>query len=143
VSLRVALGTELKIRHPRGSPLLILERTKEWKLFSPSSTAKKTKFQGKVAAATTSISSGFWCIMSLFLVVFCCVSVTRAILRFDSQFGIFISRLGAKKFPFGCQREFVSNGLIWLTVSSAKTAFFGHNRKITGSTGIAANLAAR
>jgi hypothetical protein len=70
--------------------------------------------------------------MCLFLVLFWCAAVTRAVLLHnsrDSRFGIFNSRLGGNKFPFSRQRELPGKGLIGLTIPGANTVHFERNRK--------------
>src|SRR6267378_3120071 len=54
--------------------------------------------------------------MVLFLVLYWCAAVARAVLRYDSRFGLFNSRLGPHKFPFSRQRELAGKGLIYLVV---------------------------
>ncbi len=80
--------------------------------------------------------------MGLFLVLFWCSAVTGDILRYNSRFGVFNSRLGRHKFPFPLLRELVGKGLICLTVFAAKTTVIGRIEKIPGSTGITGNFAA-
>jgi len=60
--------------------------------------------------------------MGLFLVLFWRSAVTGDILRYNSRFGVFNSRLGRRKFPFPLLRELAGKGLICLTVFAAKTA---------------------
>ena len=67
--------------------------------------------------------------MSLFLVLLWCTLDARDVLRQNSRFGGFNSRLGANKFPFGRVRELPAKDLICLRVSGAKTALFGHDRE--------------
>ena len=70
--------------------------------------------------------------MCLFLGLFWCAAVTRAVLLHNSRnsrFGIFNSRLGANKFPYGRQRELAGKRPIYFAVFCAKTALFEHNRK--------------
>jgi hypothetical protein len=70
--------------------------------------------------------------MGLFVVLFWCAAVTRAVLRHNSRnsrFGVFNSRLGANKFPFRRQRELPSKGLIGFAILGAKTALFENNRE--------------
>jgi hypothetical protein len=74
--------------------------------------------------------------MGLFLVVFWCASITCAILRFNSRFGVFNSRLGALEFPFSRQREFAGKRLIFRVVFVAERHFSGAIEKIRGSTGL-------
>src|SRR5712691_1136988 len=67
--------------------------------------------------------------MGLFLVLFWCAAVARAVLRYNSRFAGSNSRLGANKFPFSRQRELAGKGLIYLAVFGADTALFRHNRE--------------
>src|SRR5713226_2560540 len=67
--------------------------------------------------------------MGLFLVLFWCAAVARAVLRYNSRFGVFNSRLGPNKFPFGRRRELAGKSLICLAVFRANTALFGNKRK--------------
>ncbi len=62
--------------------------------------------------------------MGLFLVLFWCAAVARGVLRCNSRFGVFNSRLVANKFPFSQRRELVGKRLIWLAAFSAETALF-------------------
>jgi hypothetical protein len=65
--------------------------------------------------------------MGLFLVLFWCAAVARAVLRYHSRFGALNSRLGANKFPFSRLRELPGKGLIYLAVFGAKVALFENN----------------
>jgi hypothetical protein len=67
--------------------------------------------------------------MGLFLVLFWCVAVARDVLRHNSGFGVFNTRLGPNKFPFSRLRELPGKGLICLAVFGAKTALFENNRE--------------
>ncbi len=67
--------------------------------------------------------------MGFFVVLFWCAAVARGVLRHHSRFGVFNSRLGADKFPFGRLRELVGKGLICLVVFGAETALMENNRK--------------
>jgi hypothetical protein len=58
--------------------------------------------------------------MGLFLVFFWCLSLVRDILRYNSRFGVFNSRLGLRNFPFSLLRELTDKGLICLVVFSTK-----------------------
>src|SRR5262249_1689314 len=51
------------------------------------------------------------------------------LLRPNSRFGRFNSRLGAHEFPFGRLRELASKALIWLPVFGTGTAHFGKKTK--------------
>src|SRR6202008_1459056 len=78
--------------------------------------------------------------MGLFLILLWCAAVTGPILRYNSRFGVFNSRLGPNKFPFSPLRELADKDLICLAVFGAKTALTWNNRKIPGSTGMTWNL---
>jgi len=67
--------------------------------------------------------------MGLFLVLFWCSAVTGDILRYNSRFGVFNSRLRRRKFPFPLLRELAGKGLICLTVFAAKTAVIRRKRE--------------
>jgi hypothetical protein len=67
--------------------------------------------------------------MGLFLLLFWCAAVAGDILRYNSRFGIFNSRLGPNKFPFSRQRELAGKGLMRLCVFAADTALIGNKRK--------------
>jgi len=67
--------------------------------------------------------------MGLFLVLFLCAAVARAVLRCNSRFGVFNTRLGPNKFPFPPLRELTGKGLTCLVVFAAKPAVFGQNRE--------------
>src|SRR6516162_5413726 len=77
--------------------------------------------------------------MGLFTVLFWCVAAASAILRHDSRFGVFNSRLGANKFPFSRQREFARKSLSSLVVFVTRRHFGRTIEKIPGSTGITGN----
>src|SRR5882762_10716910 len=67
--------------------------------------------------------------MGLFLVLFWCAAVARAVLRYDSRFGGFNSRLSADKFPFSRPRELAGKSLIYLADSGSDTALIENNRE--------------
>src|SRR5258705_11935871 len=67
--------------------------------------------------------------MGLFLVLFWCSAVTGDILRYNSRFGVFNSRLGRRKFPFPLLRELARKGLIRLALFGTRTALLGNNRE--------------
>jgi hypothetical protein len=70
--------------------------------------------------------------MGLFLFLIWCTTAARAVLRPNSRnslFGVFNSRLGAKKFPFSRPRELADKALILLAILRTKSALFGENRK--------------
>jgi hypothetical protein len=77
--------------------------------------------------------------MALFLVLFWCAAVVRALPGHNSRFGEFYSRFGAKEFPFSRQRELDGKALIWLVVFGTKAHLRGAVVKIPGSTGITGN----
>jgi hypothetical protein len=77
--------------------------------------------------------------MALFLVLFWCAAVVRALAGHNSRFGEFNSRFGAKEFPFSRQRELDGKALIWLVVFGRKAHLKGAIAKIPGSTGITGN----
>jgi hypothetical protein len=79
--------------------------------------------------------------MGLLLVLFWCAAVVRTVLRHDSRFGVFNSRLGPNEFPFSRQRELAGKGLIWLPFSEPNRPFSGKIEEIPGSTGITGNFA--
>jgi hypothetical protein len=60
--------------------------------------------------------------MGLFLILLWCAAVTGDILRYNSRFEVFNSRLGPNKFPFSPLRELAGKDLICLAVFGAKTA---------------------
>jgi hypothetical protein len=95
------------------------------------STAKKAKFWGSVVLVHLLRFIGFGRngAMGLSLVLVWCAALARGVLRYNSRFGVFNSRLGANEFPFKRQREFTSNGLISLAFFGAETALCGQNRK--------------
>ena len=59
--------------------------------------------------------------MGLFLLLVWCAAVARGVLRDNSRFGIFNSRLAANKFPFSQQRELPGKGLIGIAIFDAET----------------------
>ena len=67
--------------------------------------------------------------MGLFLVLFWCSAMAGDILRYNSRFGVFNSRLSRQKFPFLLLRELAAKSLIYLDVFVVKTALVGNNRK--------------
>ena len=84
--------------------------------------------------------------MYLFLIrLWCRSGVERVgrpnIVRNNSRFDGFHSRLAGVNSRFGLLREFAGNALIWLAVFGTKQHFSGENRKIPGSTGITGNSA--
>jgi hypothetical protein len=68
-------------------------------------------------------------VMGLFLVLFWCSVVAGGILRFDSRFGVFNSRLGRRNSRLAPLRESAGKGLIWRVVCAAKTAVTGGNQR--------------
>jgi hypothetical protein len=78
--------------------------------------------------------------MGLFLVFFWCAAIAQTVLRYDSRFGGFNSRLGPNKFPFGLLRELAGKGLICLAFSRPERHLWGTIEKIPGSTGITRNF---
>jgi len=77
--------------------------------------------------------------MGLFLVLFWCAAVAGNVLRHDSRFCVFNSRLRRRKFPFPLLRELAGKDLICLAVSWSKWYLSGTIEKIPGSTGISRN----
>jgi hypothetical protein len=75
-------------------------------------------------------------VMGLFLVLFWCSAVTGDILRYNSRFDVFNSRLGRRKFPFPLLRELAGKGLIRLAVFVTRTHLLGKIEKIPGSMGM-------
>jgi len=67
--------------------------------------------------------------MGLFVVLFLRADFARMVLRHISLFGVFNSRLGAKKFPFSRPRELADKALILIAILRPKSALFGENRK--------------
>ena len=63
------------------------------------------------------------------MVLFWCSAITGDILRYNSRFGVFNSRLGRRKFPFPLLRELTSKGSIYLAVSPTKTTVIAENRE--------------
>jgi hypothetical protein len=81
--------------------------------------------------------------MGLFLVLFWWAAIVRAVLRCNSRFGAFNSRLGANKFPFNRRRELAGNGLIYFPFRGAKTVLFARIEKISRFYGNNGNFATR
>jgi hypothetical protein len=79
--------------------------------------------------------------MDLFLALFWCAAVARAVLRYSSRLSGFNSRLGPNKFPFSLPRELAGKGLICPAVSRLKPHLSGTIEKIPGFTGITRNFA--
>ena len=67
--------------------------------------------------------------MGLFLILLWGAAVTGHILRYNSRFGVFNSRLGSNKFPFSPLRELAGKDLIRLAIFGAETALMWNNRK--------------
>jgi hypothetical protein len=65
--------------------------------------------------------------MGFLRVLFWCAAVARSILRCNSRFGVFNSRLAANEFPFGLQRELPGKRLIRFAIFGAGAALFGNN----------------
>jgi hypothetical protein len=70
--------------------------------------------------------------MGLFLLLLCCAAAALGVRRRNSRnsrFGVFNSRLGAKKFPFSRPRELVGKRLISLAVFGTQSALLDENTK--------------
>jgi len=108
--------------------------------YTGGSTSKKAKFRGRVMLVAFAFT-GFQraATMGLFLVLFWCAAVARAVHRYYSRFGIPNSRFGSNKFPFGRLRELAGKGPICLPFSVPEWRLSGTTEKIPGSMGITGN----
>jgi len=110
--------------------------------YTGGSTSKKAKFRGRVMLVAFAFT-GFQraATMGLFLVLFWCAAVARAVHRYYSRFGIPNSPFGSNKFPFGRLRELAGKGPICLPFSVPEWRLSGRTEKIPGSMGITGNFA--
>src|SRR5216683_1318407 len=67
--------------------------------------------------------------MGLFLVLFWCSTVAGDILRYNSRFDVFNSRLGSANSRLARLRELAGKGLIYFIVFADKTTVFEQNRR--------------
>jgi hypothetical protein len=106
------------------------------------STSKRAKLRGRVGSVAF-VFIGFQraATMGLFLVLFWCAAVARAVHRYYSRFGIPNSRFGSNKFPFSRLRELAGKGSICLPFSVPEWRLSGTIEKIPGSMGITGNFA--